>query len=259
MRNYIATIVLALLVSISSFAQSFSGTYTGTYEQQSVQISLRQQSSNLAGTLQMSGDTYQLTGYTQGNIASGTAVGTQQDEWTFEAQTNGNNLNITFATLWGLVKLPMQLQRMGGVGTTNASTQNVAGNSNGFQQTASAQNSIDPNLVGEWTKSSNINSGGYGNFASFSTETLFVLRSNGTFEYGANRSVGGGSDWSYGSGNWSEPELIGTYYTQNGKVYIATANGQAIAKDQQLMGTYYVGDSGMSTTSTQGVKEYWRR
>lgn len=257
MKNYLATTALALLVSLFSFAQSFNGTYTGTCQQQAVQLTLQQQGNNLAGTLQMSGDTYQLTGNTQSNTANGKAIGTQQDEWTFEAQTNSNNLNITFTTLWGLVTLPMQLQRTGGGNTTNASAQN---NSSGFQQTtASAPNNIDPNLVGVWTKSSNINSGGYGNFASFSTETSFVLRANGTFEYGASRSVGGSDNWSYDGGGWSAPELTGTYFTQNGKIFIATANGQSIPKDKQLMGSYFVSNSGMSTTSTQGVKEYWAK
>jgi len=257
MKNYLATTALALLVSLFSFAQSFSGTYTGTCQQQAVQLSLQQQGNNLVGTLQMSGDTYQLTGSTQGNTANGKAIGTQQDEWTFEAQTNSNNLNITFSTLWGLVTLPMQLQRTGSQHTTNASAQN---NSNGFQQTTtSTRNNVDPNLVGVWTKSSNINSGGYGNFASFSTETSFVLRANGTFEYGASRSVGGGDSWSYDGGGWSAPELTGTYFTQNGKIFITTANGQNLPKDQQLMGSYYVSDNGMSTTSIQGVKEYWAK
>ena len=86
MKNYLATTALALLVSLFSFAQSFSGTYTGTCQQQAVQLNLQQQGNNLAGTLQMSGDTYQLTGNTQGNTASGKAIGTQQDEWTFEAK-----------------------------------------------------------------------------------------------------------------------------------------------------------------------------
>ena len=151
--------------------------------------------------------------------------------------------------LEGLVTLPISFRAANTNPTTtqtNAYTPTNAGN-------------IDQHLVGSWTKQTNINSGSGSGFASFSTETLFVLRADGTFEYGASRSMGGGSSWSYDGSNWSNPELTGTWMSQNGSLFITTANGQTVPKDQQRTGSYYIEGNSLLITDNNGNKELWQR
>lgn len=250
MKTLMLSLVIVLATGGSLLAQNaFSGSYAGQYEGAPAAASLQNQNGQLRGSFDYNGTRYTLQGQAQGQEAAGSAVAANE-EWTFQAVETGNRLDINFSSWGGVLVIPFSLQKQGA--TTTRPTTNA-------QQPSASSSASDARLVGTWLKSSMINSGSGSNFASFTTETLMVFRADGTFEYGASRSVGGGGDWSYGNGGWSAPEVTGTYRSDGSRIFVLTANGQSIPKDQQLMGGYYIDGNNMSTTPANGKKEYWQR
>jgi hypothetical protein len=79
--------------------------------------------------------------------------------------------------------------------------------------------SIDPRLVGAWVHERQINSGaGAGGFASFSTVRTLELGADGRVSQWS-ESIGGGGDWSYGSGG-PKLEYQGAWYARDGVVHV---------------------------------------
>jgi hypothetical protein len=77
--------------------------------------------------------------------------------------------------------------------------------------------SRDAQLVGTWVHENIINSGG-ADFASFSTVMTMDLRADGQVTQ-TNRSVGGGGDWSYDSGDSSQ-DYRGQWLSQDGVLMV---------------------------------------
>lgn len=240
----------ALCGGLAAQPSAFNGSYTGQHQGAAAQASLQTHNGQVRGSFDYNGTHYSISGLANGQSASGKALAAEE-EWAFEASETAGRLDITFSNWGGLLSIPFVLQKQ--ESTTTISKMPP-------QQTATpAKGALDGRLVGAWVKSSMINSGSGSNFASFTTETLMLFNADGTFEYGASRSVGGGGSWSYDGGGWSAPQLSGTYSSDGSRIFILTANGQSIPREQQLMGSYYIDGNAMSTTPLNGTKEYWER
>ncbi|MCB0516766.1 MAG: hypothetical protein R2798_08940 [Chitinophagales bacterium] len=250
-----------LLCGISAWAQGkYVGTYTGQYEGSPVTMEIQQSDNVLRGSLQDNSGTFILNGTLSNNIAQGNAVVQSSGiEMPFQVVFNADASAVFTLSVWGLAEISFTLYKQNSSSASALSPAQSSTPSNTYNASPTPAGNIDSRLCGAWIKSVN-NSSGYGdNYASFSTEILFVLNANGTFEYGASRSMGGGSSWSYDGSSWSAPELSGNWYSSDNKIYVTFANGTAIAKENQLMGTYYIEGNNLLTTSTSGVKDLWQR
>lgn len=259
MRFSVFLFLLSFCALCAQAQYRFDGTYNGVLQGAPVVLTLRTEGSQLKGVAQDASG----MGATEvsGNIENNTAKGILSEpvsglSMDFTANmTNANTLAMTIS-LWGLAAVPVTFVRK--ENTPNSSTNTDAPiSSNAPKQDTKANEfaRIDHGITGVWSKSNVINSGG----ASFATETRFVLNTDGTFEYGATRSMGGGSDWSYDGSQWSAPQMTGKYYTEAGKIYVTHANGQAVPSSQQLLGTYSLNGTRLITTSTDQVREIWER
>lgn len=254
--------ILGACLPIYIYAQSLAGTYTGTYEGSPVLLTLQVNEQTVSGILNDGANIFNISGYAQAGYLVGTATEPKNGiQAIVAAELKGDILDFGF-TVDGINALSIQLQRSSKQDHQAASShQNpTAINPNNPNSPIKPQmGKLEPLLVGTWIKTVN-SGGGYGsNTAYFSTEILFVINPNGSFEYGASRSVGGGSDWSYDASTWSKPELSGVLRSEGKSIYVMEANGNAVPTAQQNMGTYYIDGNNMAITSASGVKEYWQR
>lgn len=247
----------ACLSSLSVEAQSLSGTYTGSYENNAIKLILQANGQELGGTLSDGTSTFDIIAYAEGNYWVGTATDkSSSGQAVIAAELKGNDLEIAL-TSDGVNSITFHLERASS--STQAMQPPKTSITTPTPSTTSSKGSVEPPLVGTWIKSVSNSSGYGGNMAYFQTDVMFRINADGSFEYGATRSVGGGGDWSYDGSQWSAPEATG-FLRSNGKnIYMLQANGQAIAPNQQDMGTYYIDNNMMSTTGKNGIKEYWKR
>ncbi|MBK8554309.1 MAG: hypothetical protein IPL65_00390 [Lewinellaceae bacterium] len=229
MRLLLPLLLTAQLCS----AQYFNGNYSGIAEGEPVRLEVNTIADALEGRLiDSQNSACPLKGTVRGNTATGTLTEPQSGaSFDFSADQNGDK--ITFNLLaFGVIVSTIIFE------SVQTKPPGQAGASVTFMP--SKGDGIDGYIVGTWVRSEIINSGSGASFASFTTETKFVVLANGKFDFGASRSVGGGSEWSYGNAEWSAPVLSGTLKTKDQQIFVLTANGQEIPKAQQLMGRYYV-------------------
>jgi hypothetical protein len=107
----------------------------------------------------------------------------------------------------------------------------------------------DASVVGVWQYQSVINSDG----VNLATALAFVIEANGRYRQ-YSKSAGGGSDWSYDSG---DAELIeqGLWYTSGDTLYLKP-NG---AKDYTAAATYQFHDGKLVTNDMKGQKIWYRQ
>ena len=254
-------VIVALATYCSAIAQGLAGTYVGTYEGSPVKLVLQVTAQEVSGNLHDGVSNFAISGYAQGNYLVGAATETNSNiQAIVAAELKGNTLDLAL-TADGVNSLTISLQRTTAAANTPPANNNAYTN-NGKTPNASSQSvqgNVEPRLVGTWVRTVN-NSSGYGsNSAYFTTEILFQINADGTFEYGASRSVGGGSDWSYDGSQWSAPEMSGVLRSDGKNIHVIQAQGQAVPASQQNMGTYYIDGYNMATTSASGVKEYWQK
>ncbi len=264
MRFCIATtiFVLCCLQSLLLGAQNFSGTYTGTYEGNALSLVLRADGDALSGTLSDGQSIFDISAYGQGNYWVGTATDKNtQVQAIIAGELKASQLEVALTIDIEHV-ITLSLQRLHQGATLPPTGQNY-----GQQQQATTSPSaklankgnVDAQLVGSWVKSLN-NSSGYGSdMAYLQTDVLFRINADGAFEYGATRSVGGGSNWSYDGSQWSAPQFSGILRSEGNHIYVLQSNGQAVPEAQQKMGTYFIDGNRMATTGNDGKKEYWTR
>lgn len=253
----ILLVAFFLLLSPTIWAQGFSGSYAGMCKGAKVELILTADNQMISGNLRQGDYAYSISAFSEGNYWIGTATEDKSGATALAAaELKGNTLDLAL-TLDGNAIINISLMRV--AANTATATLSVEEPSSKSNLPATAQGAVDSKLVGEWRKTSNINSGSGSNAAYFTTETRFVVQADGHFQYGASRSVGGGGDWSYDSSAWSSPQITGVLRTEGNAIFIVQANGQIVPNTQQKMGTYVVQGNGMSTISNEGVKEYWQK
>lgn len=251
--KHLSIVLVAMVAYCSAMAQGLAGTYIGSYKGSPVQLVLQVDDQEVSGKLNDGVNDFEVSGYAQGNYLVGAATEIKNTIHTIlAAELKGDVLDIALTTD-GINSLTISLKRTNNTATapSNSKPDNLNNNNN-------IQNSVESRLVGNWIRTIN-NSSGYGNGSYFTTEILFKINADGTFEYGASRSVGGGSDWSYDGSKWSAPEMVGKLRSDGKNIYVIQAQGQAVAANQQNMGTYYIDGYNMATSSASGVKEYWQK
>ncbi len=118
---------------------------------------------------------------------------------------------------------------------------------------------LDPQLIGMWMYTINASSGSGKTFVDKVTRIKWEFFANGTFERGGSLDKSISKDAARKSKEWSAPTERGTWYTQEGKIYITAINGQSLPEDQQLSGSYYIEGNTMVFTGADGKKAIWHR
>lgn len=117
--------------------------------------------------------------------------------------------------------------------------------------TAAAQTKkIDNNLLGAWMQQDIISSGGYGNYASYTSVTYYQFTQNGTLIVTAGNATASGNDWSYN--NNAQNENSCSWYVQDGYIYFE--------KNGTFLGyTKYTFHNGQLVFGTKGNYKFLQR
>ena len=264
MTNCILTIVLSLVISVNAYPQNFTGLYIIIIEGQAAQISLNQQGNNLTGLWVDSDGESAITGVIQGNMAGGyiQGAGTANLQIQFGAEiASPQQINMELG-LMGIPFAQITLQKQGIKSGNNYA--NAPNNGNPFaasnftphEPPAATNTNFDLNLAGSWINSENLG-GSYGS-GYMAIEKLMYFGQDGSFEFGASRSYGGGSSWSYDGSTWSEPEYTGRYITKGNQILLTEVNGQTLNQPSPIC-TYFIDDNKMAITYDDGKKVYFAR
>ncbi len=113
----------------------------------------------------------------------------------------------------------------------------------------------DSLLTGTWIYLEDKSSGSGHTFVDHVQKTKWILRSDGTYEKGAQQIRNAGQT----NSGWSEATEKGTWRSKEGKIYLYMRDGQIILPEKRLLGTYYIEGTTMIFTDTHGKKLIWRR
>lgn len=194
---------------LSGYAQTgFNGAFVAEVEGSTCRFQTKTTGQTIRGIYEEGSVRLEVTGTTAGHQASGVLKETQAGTVvaTFKAVlTNDNTLELTFLLLGEEVSHIFLRE-----GRPDVQTETGAG-----------QAARDPQLTGTW--SHQVITGD--NSAGFQTVLYFELRADGTYaQY--SKSVGGGADWSYDSG---QPALRqqGLWYSQDKIIHLQSAGQSA--------------------------------
>jgi hypothetical protein len=222
----------------------FGGNFTGKVEGIAISAKMDVQGDALSGVIDVGGEKFKLKGKVDGNKATGRIRDPQNggDRMKFRGKLNGKSLVLT-------IKVPdtpgmvLRFKRRGSVATGARTNSKAAATS---KEEGSSHN---PALVGTWSKTTSMGSGG----ASFSSKEYMRVFRNGRYQVGAGQAVAGGAGWSMGSDNGVEITGSGKWKTQGTTVLINEGSGwQAIAR-------FYVEGNRLMFTLGDGSRQVWHR
>jgi hypothetical protein len=195
---------------------------------------LRQDGTEVSGSIDVQGYGYNLQARADGDRARGTLSDPQTGGGGYvEIVRAGADLALTVSV--GGQQLRMDLEpEGGGAGAAAAAAPRPA---------APAQQH-DPRLVGNWRRTESMTSGDF----TMATDHWLVIRPDGTFTVGTGGSAGGGAAGSFSSGG--SEGTSGRWKTQGAVVYVEDGGWQPYAR------FYREGDSLMFTFGN-GKREVW--
>lgn len=196
---------LLCTTSLLQAQTGFNGIFTATVDGLDCQFHLSTNRTDLTGTYDEGALHLKIKGVVNGNQATGELYdpASGQALATFQAGLrDANTLDLAFTAQGQTHSHPFQ---------RSAATAAPA--------VSSAGQPLDANLVGNWNHQIITNSGGSG----FTTVLYFRIGADGRYaQY--SKSAGGGSEWSYNSGN-AELQQQGRWYSRDNILYIQ-ADGQ---------------------------------
>lgn len=237
-------------------AQNWTGVYTGFQYGMSIEVQLQQKGTELTGVYRDSGNPSSLKGTIENaTTAQGTMMSEGMEVATFVAVLNGATLDMQI-NLLGLLPVMLELTKSTEQSTTSNATNGASSNMSVSPSAIGKgldKHSRDGQLSGTWVRESVINSGGYGNMASFSTAYYLNFYADGSCTE-ESESAGGGGDWSY-SGGGRSMDFRGYWYSENGNLYVK----QNATDNYVLYAKYQFYDGNLVLTNTQGKRDIYHR
>lgn len=256
MKSIFVSLFFCLITVPLCVAQNWTGLYTGFQYGMSIEVQLQQKGTELTGVYRDSGSPSSLKGsIINTTTAQGTMMSEGMEVATFVAVLNGVALNMQ-VNLLGLLPVTLELTKSTAQNTTKNATSSPSDN---ISAGASASGKVldkhsrDGQLLGAWVRESVINSGGYGNMASFSTAYYLNFYADGSCTE-ESESAGGGGDWSY-SGGGRSMDFRGYWYSENGNLYVK----QNATDNYVLYAKYQFYDGNLVLTNTQGKRDIYHR
>ncbi|MBL7785178.1 MAG: hypothetical protein JNM36_04685 [Chitinophagales bacterium] len=256
MKTIFVSLFFCLITVQLCVAQNWTGVYTGFQYGMSIEVQLQQKGSELTGVYRDSGNPSSLNGTIENaTTAQGTMMSEGMEVATFVAVLNGAALNMQI-NLLGLLPVTFELTKSSEQSTTK---NDASASSSGMSASSSTaggrgdKHSRDGQLLGAWVRESIINSGGYGNMASFSTAYYLNFYADGSCTE-ESESAGGGGDWSY-SGGGRSMDFRGFWYSENGNLYVK----QNATDNYVLYAKYQFYDGNLVLTNTQGKRDIYHR
>lgn len=229
------TSLFLLCITTTLFAQTtFHGSFAANIDGVNCQLRLITNQTALSGTYTEGDLSLQMNGTVNGKNATGELIEptSGQAVATFQAMLrDANTLDLTFLAQGQQVSHPFQRE-----GVTTAQNAPPSGQPR------------DAALVGSWSHQIITNSSGTG----FTTILYFQISADGRYaQY--SKSVGGGADWSYSSGE-AELQQQGLWYSRENILYIQPT-GQT---SYTAAATYRFYDGRLVTEDVNGRK-IWAR
>lgn len=218
----------------TGFAGEFSGSFAGNV----TRLSTKKQGEALSGTLRVGSYVYKLAAKVEGKSAKGKLVDPKMGgAIPCSLSLAGDAISVRFA------KRSFTLRRGGAASVGPASTAG-AGEARGTTAV-----SRDRRLVGLWTRTDGMSSGG----ASYASKQYLEIGASGSFRTGAGKTVGGGAGWSMGGGSGVTITGRGKWKSSGRVVYVNSGSGwSAYAR-------YYTTGAKLMFTFANGSRQIWYR
>jgi hypothetical protein len=230
-------ILVGLLTSAVSHAQGLAGVFFLDTGAARITARFDVSGDRITGVLEAGDRTLMsFAGKSQGSEASGTAS-SPDGEASFTMRVVGDVLDLELSQPDGpgqrAATLPLRLTRVGTPAEAGAA---LAG---------------DSRLVGRWSSQDVIVSGN----ASMASETLLLVRPDGTYALARGRSVAGGTDWSFDGGPGEGVEQ-GRWRAENRALFVEAQGGQWVR-----IGTYGMTEDGntLRIIDERGDRTLWSR
>ena len=229
--------LLGLLACVVAHAQGLAGVFV--LETGALRITARVElhGERLTGVLEADGQTLMsLVGRSQGVQGSGTASSSDGDA-SFTMLVSGDVLDLELSQPEGpgqrAATLPLRLTRAGASSESGGAFPG------------------DKRLIGRWSSQNIIVSGD----ASMASETLLLVRPDGTYALVRGGSVAGSSDWSFDGGPGEGVEQ-GRWRTENQALFVMAQDGNWVS-----IGTYRMTEDGntLRIVDERGDWTLWSR
>lgn len=254
MSSFRIICALALLLSgyLPATAADLGGSYVGTSGGDPVRLVLRQQASQLSGTLDDSQQRYAFVAELSGDELQGSAT---EESLGVAFAVSGRaadgvlDLTLTLEIQGQRAEQSLRLVREGERAAASASAPAAA---------APAGASRDPALVGRWVHESQYQSGsGDSYFSGSSTQSMVLLADGRVADGGGSASISGGDYYGTSNGEGGQIAANVQWYTQGQHIWISgSENGQTQTVD---LGRYYVEGSNLLITGNNGKRMLFSR
>lgn len=245
-RRGLCALLTALLLPAMAVATPRNGRYRADIDGLPTTITLQIHGGQVSGTYEEAALRLRLEGTVQGTRISARLIepGKGLPVAALEAVAEGDQQLVATVS----AKNP----RTGEVQARQARFVRLAAGASPAPAAAAATGSIDPRLVGVWKHEKITNSGGGGNFASFTTVRTLQLGADGAVSQWV-QSVGGGGNWSYNGGG-RRLEFSGQWQAREGVLLVQPGGTQGFKPATR----YRFSDAYLITEGTEG-RQVWRR